>query len=47
MVGFKAIEGMPIWARASAPKSINRANSFIKAGAQYLSAALLIIIYST
>ena len=45
MVGFKTIKGMSIWARASAPRSIDKIYSFIKTNAQYLSAALFIIIY--
>ena len=40
MVGFKAMEGMAIWARASAPRAANRANSPARAGAQHLSAGL-------
>ena len=40
MVGFKAMEGMAIWARASAPRAANRANSPARAGVQHLSAEL-------
>ena len=38
MVGFKVIEGLAIWARASAPKAANKINSFVRTDAQYLSA---------
>ena len=46
MVGFKAMEEMPIWACASAPRSANRANSPARAGAQHLSAGLSVTVIS-
>ena len=44
MVGFKPMEGMAMWARASAPRAANRANSPARAGAVHLSTELPVIL---